>query len=203
MRIRRVKLRILDRVSRVSQEYHKLVHLQPCQRRVRRTKIHRNPWMLLLRNSSQISAKFPIPSKLRCQRHDSHNLSCRSHRSPTLITILPSIPPIVREHFFCTPVLLSTEREKFKKLNFFIIFLDTDLSSSFNQSFGLYNTSNYKNGLNAPPSEDRYAALKDLDSLMKQTQLKEESPKVVPSSPWTTTTTTMTNNSNANGKRNT
>lgn len=30
------------------------------------------------------------------------------------------------------------------------------------------------NGAHAPPSEDRYAALKDLDSLMKQTQLKEE-----------------------------
>ena len=25
-----------------------------------------------------------------------------------------------------------------------------------------------------PPSEDRYAALKDLDSLMKQTQLKDD-----------------------------
>lgn len=75
------------------------------------------------------------------------------------------------------------------------MFTDTDLSSSFNQTFGSYNSSNYNNGVTAAPSEDRYAALKDLDSLMKQTQLKEDTTKVAPASPWTT------NNSNANGTR--
>lgn len=42
----------------------------------------------------------------------------------------------------------------------------------FNQ-IGKFPISNF-NGINAPPSEDRYAALKDLDSLMKKTQLKED-----------------------------
>lgn len=42
----------------------------------------------------------------------------------------------------------------------------------FNQVGG--NSTMNMNGAHAPPSEDRYAALKDLDSLMKQTQLKEE-----------------------------
>lgn len=44
------------------------------------------------------------------------------------------------------------------------------------------------NGAHVPPSEDRYAALKDLDSLMKQTQLKEE-----------TTGTLSWNANNSNG----
>lgn len=40
------------------------------------------------------------------------------------------------------------------------------------------------NGAYAPPSEDRYAALKDLDSLMKQTQLKEETTANLSASTW-------------------
>lgn len=40
------------------------------------------------------------------------------------------------------------------------------------------------NGIHAPPSEDRYAALKDLDSLMKQTQLKEETTGALSASTW-------------------
>ncbi|XP_020296829.1 arf-GAP domain and FG repeat-containing protein 1 [Pseudomyrmex gracilis] len=47
-----------------------------------------------------------------------------------------------------------------------------ETSAMFNQVGG--NSTMSMNGAHAPPSEDRYAALKDLDSLMKQTQLKEE-----------------------------
>lgn len=48
------------------------------------------------------------------------------------------------------------------------------------------------NGAHLPPSEDRYAALKDLDSLMKQAQLKEETTGNLSTSTW--------NANNANGK---
>lgn len=59
-------------------------------------------------------------------------------------------------------------------------------TGSLNQTAGCL-TPNF-NGINSPPSEDRYAALKDLDCLMKQAQIKEENPPV--GSTWNT------NNSN-------
>lgn len=61
--------------------------------------------------------------------------------------------------------------------------LTTGQRSSYNEQFyhwgvetsAMFNqVGSTMNGAHAPPSEDRYAALKDLDSLMKQTQLKEE-----------------------------
>lgn len=58
----------------------------------------------------------------------------------------------------------------------------------FNQVGG--NGTMNMNGTLAPPSEDRYAALKDLDSLMKQTQMKEE----------TTSTLSTWNANNSNGE---
>ncbi|XP_011304550.1 arf-GAP domain and FG repeat-containing protein 1 isoform X1 [Fopius arisanus] len=48
---------------------------------------------------------------------------------------------------------------------------NAELSATFSQSG---KTMSNFNGINAPPSEDRYAALKDLDSMMKKTQLKDE-----------------------------
>ncbi|XP_011346484.1 arf-GAP domain and FG repeat-containing protein 1 isoform X2 [Ooceraea biroi] len=63
-----------------------------------------------------------------------------------------------------------------------------ETSAMFNQVGG--NPMNM-NGIHAPPSEDRYAALKDLDSLMKQTQLKEETTGALSASAWNA------NNSNA------
>ncbi|XP_071572010.1 uncharacterized protein Drongo isoform X2 [Temnothorax nylanderi] len=62
-----------------------------------------------------------------------------------------------------------------------------ETSAMFNQVGG--NGTMNMNGIHAPPSEDRYAALKDLDSLMKQTQLKEET--TLSASTWNA------NNSNA------
>ncbi|XP_011692545.1 PREDICTED: arf-GAP domain and FG repeat-containing protein 2 isoform X2 [Wasmannia auropunctata] len=58
-----------------------------------------------------------------------------------------------------------------------------ETSAMFNQVGGNA-TMNYMNGIHAPPSEDRYAALKDLDSLMKQTQLKEETAGTLSASTW-------------------
>lgn len=53
-------------------------------------------------------------------------------------------------------------------------FLDVESLSPVSQTTGnLTNTMN-ANGTHVPPSEDRYAALKDLDSLMKQIQLKDD-----------------------------
>ncbi|XP_012526919.1 arf-GAP domain and FG repeat-containing protein 1 isoform X2 [Monomorium pharaonis] len=65
-----------------------------------------------------------------------------------------------------------------------------ETSAMFNQVGG--NAMMNMNGLHAPPSEDRYAALKDLDSLMKQTQLKEETTGTLSPSTWGNA-----NNSNA------
>jgi len=48
------------------------------------------------------------------------------------------------------------------------------------------------NSIYTPPSEDRYAALKDLDSQMKQTQLKEETTGALSASTW--------NANNSNGE---
>ncbi|XP_077256692.1 arf GTPase activating protein drongo isoform X1 [Temnothorax americanus] len=62
-----------------------------------------------------------------------------------------------------------------------------ETSAMFDQVGG--NGTMNMNGIHAPPSEDRYAALKDLDSLMKQTQLKEET--TLSASTWNA------NNSNA------
>lgn len=64
-----------------------------------------------------------------------------------------------------------------------------ETSAMFNQVGGNGVNMNM-NGIHAPPSEDRYAALKDLDSLMKQTQLKEETTSTLSASTWNT------NNSN-------
>ncbi|XP_032668284.1 arf-GAP domain and FG repeat-containing protein 1 isoform X1 [Odontomachus brunneus] len=65
----------------------------------------------------------------------------------------------------------------------------SETSTIFNQVGG--NSTMNMNGAHAPPSEDRYAALKDLDSLMKQTQLKEETTANLSASTWNA------NNSNA------
>ncbi|EFN85603.1 arf-GAP domain and FG repeat-containing protein 1 isoform X1 [Harpegnathos saltator] len=65
----------------------------------------------------------------------------------------------------------------------------SETSAMFNQVGG--NSTMNMNGAHAPPSEDRYAALKDLDSLMKQTQLKEETTGTLSASTWNA------NNSNA------
>ncbi|XP_031835000.1 arf GTPase activating protein drongo isoform X3 [Nomia melanderi] len=61
-----------------------------------------------------------------------------------------------------------------------------ELTSPFNQTtVNSTNTMN-ANGANMPPSEDRYAALKDLDSLMKQTQLKDDTITTLNTSTWNT-----------------
>ncbi|XP_076626149.1 arf GTPase activating protein drongo [Colletes latitarsis] len=78
--------------------------------------------------------------------------------------------PIVPQPFFANfdnnPIFNSPKNSNAESL------------SPFNQTTGnSMNTTNI-NGAYMPPSEDRYAALKDLDSLMKQTQLKDETPTI-------------------------
>ncbi|KAH0563846.1 arf-GAP domain and FG repeat-containing protein 1 isoform X1 [Cotesia glomerata] len=65
-----------------------------------------------------------------------------------------------------------------------------NLSNAFN-STGKF-LSNF-NGVNSPPPEDRYAALKDLDSMMKKTQLREDTqvPNVAPT--WIASNTNTAN----------
>lgn len=58
----------------------------------------------------------------------------------------------------------------------------SETSTLFHQVGG--NSTMNMNGAHAPPSEDRYAALKDLDSLMKQTQLKEETTATLSAPTW-------------------
>ncbi|XP_076673228.1 arf GTPase activating protein drongo isoform X2 [Andrena cerasifolii] len=86
---------------------------------------------------------------------------------PFLTTITPTnklSQPIVPQPFFANfdnnPVFNSQK--------------DVDSSSLFNQTAGDSTNAMNANGTYMPPSEDRYAALKDLDSLMKQTQLKDD-----------------------------
>lgn len=67
-----------------------------------------------------------------------------------------------------------------------VLFVVTELSATVDQTGKSY-MSNF-NGINSPPSEDRYAALKDLDSMMKKTQLKEDNLTSSATSPsWITT----------------
>ena len=86
---------------------------------------------------------------------------------PFLTTTTPTnklTQPIVPQPFFANfdnnPVFNSQK--------------DVDSSSLFNQTAGDSTNAVNANGTYMPPSEDRYAALKDLDSLMKQTQLKDD-----------------------------
>lgn len=65
-----------------------------------------------------------------------------------------------------------------------------DVSTTVNMSGGNSLTTNI-NGTKVPPSEDRYAALKDLDFLMKQTQQKEDTTKLT--SAWNTNNFNTTN----------
>ncbi|KAI4494742.1 hypothetical protein M0804_000943 [Polistes exclamans] len=67
----------------------------------------------------------------------------------------------------------------------------TDASTTLNMSGGNLLTTNM-NGTKVPPSEDRYAALKDLDFLMKQSQQKEETTKVLTSA-WNSNNFNTTN----------
>lgn len=61
-----------------------------------------------------------------------------------------------------------------------------ELSSPFDQTTGNSGNTMNTNGTHMPPSEDRYAALKDLDSLMKQAQLKNDTTTSLSTSTWNT-----------------
>ena len=64
--------------------------------------------------------------------------------------------------------------------------LDLESLSPFSQTTGNMTNSMNANGAHVPPSEDRYAALKDLDSLMKQIQLKDDTATTLNTSTWNT-----------------
>ncbi|XP_066586999.1 arf-GAP domain and FG repeat-containing protein 1 isoform X2 [Prorops nasuta] len=61
---------------------------------------------------------------------------------------------------------------------------NSELLGSLNNSSGGNSFSVSMDGTKPPPSEDRYAALKDLDSLMKQAQLKESTTATLCPSSW-------------------
>lgn len=90
--------------------------------------------------------------------------------------------PIVPQPFFANfdnnPVFNSPKNTNAESL------------SPLSQTTGnLANTMN-ANGTHVPPSEDRYAALKDLDSLMKQIQLKDDTATTLNTSTWNTNNAT-------------
>ncbi|XP_006609494.1 arf-GAP domain and FG repeat-containing protein 1 [Apis dorsata] len=90
--------------------------------------------------------------------------------------------PIVPQPFFANfdnnPVFNSPKNTNVESL------------SPLSQTTGnLTNTMN-ANGTHVPPSEDRYAALKDLDSLMKQIQLKDDTATTLNTSTWNTNNAT-------------
>ncbi|XP_053979051.1 arf-GAP domain and FG repeat-containing protein 1-like isoform X1 [Hylaeus volcanicus] len=89
---------------------------------------------------------------------------------PFITTTIPAnklSQPIVPQPFFANfdnnPIFNSPKNANIES------------SSPFNQTTGNSLSTTNANGAYMPPSEDRYAALKDLDSLMKQTQLKDDS----------------------------
>nr|XP_012136360.1 PREDICTED: arf-GAP domain and FG repeat-containing protein 1 isoform X3 [Megachile rotundata] len=97
---------------------------------------------------------------------------------PFITTTMPTnklSQPIVPQPFFANfdnnPVFNSPKNTNIES------------SSPFSQTTGNSNTMN-ANGTYLPPSEDRYAALKDLDSLMKQTQLKDDTPTTLNTPTW-------------------
>ncbi|KAL6419823.1 hypothetical protein ACFW04_004755 [Cataglyphis niger] len=83
---------------------------------------------------------------------------------------VPSDPfcPATTNHFGQQPIAPQPFFANFDNNPIFNNSNSVETSAMFNQ------VGSTINGAHAPPSEDRYAALKDLDSLMKQTQLKEE-----------------------------
>ncbi|KOX71657.1 Arf-GAP domain and FG repeat-containing protein 1 [Melipona quadrifasciata] len=98
---------------------------------------------------------------------------------PFITTTIPAnklSQPIVPQPFFANfdnnPIFNSQKNTNIES------------SSPFSQTTGnLTNTMN-ANGAHVPPSEDRYAALKDLDSLMKQIQLKDDTATTLNTSTW-------------------
>ncbi|XP_068976346.1 arf-GAP domain and FG repeat-containing protein 1 [Bombus flavifrons] len=86
--------------------------------------------------------------------------------------------PIVPQSFFANfdnnPVFDSQKETNIESL------------SPFSQTTGNMTNSMNANGAHVPPSEDRYAALKDLDSLMKQIQLKDDTTTTLNTSTWNT-----------------
>ncbi|CAK9820387.1 Arf-GAP domain and FG repeat-containing protein 1 [Anthophora plagiata] len=63
---------------------------------------------------------------------------------------------------------------------------NVESSSQCSQNTGNSTNTMNANGAHVPPSEDRYAALKDLDSLMKQIQLKDDTTTTLNTSTWST-----------------
>lgn len=69
--------------------------------------------------------------------------------------------------------------------------LDMESPTLYSQTTGSPANTMNANGAYAPPSEDRYAALKDLDSLMKQIQMKDETATTLNASTWNATNGTL------------
>lgn len=98
---------------------------------------------------------------------------------PFITTTMPTnklSQPIVPQPFFANfdnnPVFNSPKNTNIES------------SSPFSQTTGNSTNTMNANGTYLPPSEDRYAALKDLDSLMKQTQLKDDTPTTLNTPTW-------------------
>ncbi|CAL7947204.1 unnamed protein product [Xylocopa violacea] len=98
---------------------------------------------------------------------------------PFITTTVPTnklSQPIVPQPFFANfdnnPVFNSPKNTNVESL------------SPFSQTTGNSTNAMHANGTHVPPSEDRYAALKDLDSLMKQIQVKDDTTTTVNTSTW-------------------
>ncbi|XP_015607743.1 arf-GAP domain and FG repeat-containing protein 1 [Cephus cinctus] len=96
----------------------------------------------------------------------------------------------VPNHQFTQPIVPQPSFANFDNNPVFDSTKNMESTTLSAQPMGLF-TANF-NGISVPPSEDRYAALKDLDSLMKQTQLKEEN-NISSNSTWDITNSNATN----------
>ncbi|XP_029659315.1 arf-GAP domain and FG repeat-containing protein 1 isoform X2 [Formica exsecta] len=123
-------------------------------------------------NSGTLPA--PVSQKSIDNAESRNNLNNSNNFSTDFVADFSKVPsdpfcPATTNHFGQQPIAPQpTFFANFDNNPIFNNSNSVETSAMFNQ------VGSTVNGAHAPPSEDRYAALKDLDSLMKQTQLKEE-----------------------------
>ncbi|XP_050451776.1 arf-GAP domain and FG repeat-containing protein 1 isoform X2 [Cataglyphis hispanica] len=122
-------------------------------------------------NSGTLPA--PVSQKSIDNAEPRNNLNNSNNFSTDFVADFSKVPsdpfcPATTNHFGQQPIAPQPFFANFDNNPIFNNSNSVETSAMFNQ------VGSTINGAHAPPSEDRYAALKDLDSLMKQTQLKEE-----------------------------
>ncbi|XP_029168719.1 arf-GAP domain and FG repeat-containing protein 1 isoform X2 [Nylanderia fulva] len=124
--------------------------------------------------NASVGQKSINNAELRNNLNNSNNSNSSNNFSTDFVADFSKVP----SDPFCSPTTNHFGQQPITSQPTF--FANFDNNPIFNNSSNMETSAVFNqvgstiNGAHAPPSEDRYAALKDLDSLMKQTQLKEE-----------------------------